>query len=184
MPNISVFGGSQIKPGDEAYEIAYELGKQLGNSGFTVLTGGYIGSMEAVSRGAAETGTHVIGVTCADIEAWRPVGANRWVIEEIQMKSIPERILTLIEKCDGALALPGGVGTLTEIMMTWNLLLTDSTRSRPIILIGSEWQSFIDYYLHIFGVYIPYNQRRWISIARDPTEAVHRLQETLSSGKV
>jgi predicted Rossmann-fold nucleotide-binding protein len=62
--------------------------------------------MEAVSRGAAEAGTHVIGVTCADIENWRPVGANRWVKEEIQMKSIPERILCIIEKCDGALASP------------------------------------------------------------------------------
>jgi uncharacterized protein (TIGR00725 family) len=184
MPKIAVFGGSQLTPGDEGYINAYKLGKELGKCGYSVMTGGYIGSMEAVSKGAAEAGTHVIGVTCADIENWRPVGANRWVKEEIRMKSIPERILYLIENCDGALALPGGVGTLTEIMMMWNLLLTDSTRPRPLILIGSEWQDFIKLYLQTFGAYIPDNQRHWISAVGDITSAIHQLQETLSSGKV
>jgi uncharacterized protein (TIGR00730 family) len=184
MPNIAVFGGSQLKPGDKAYENAYELGKQLGQYGYTVLTGGYIGSMEAVSRGAAEAGAHVIGVTCADIEAWRPVGANPWVIEEIRMKTLPERILSLIENCDGALALPGGVGTLTEIMMTWNLLLTNSTKPRPLILVGREWQDFLVFYIQTFGAYIPENQRGWISSAQDVATAVRQLRENLSSGKV
>lgn len=184
MPNIAVFGGSQLIPGDEGYENAYNLGKQLGNHGFTVLTGGYIGSMEAVSKGAAEAGAHVIGVTCSDIENWRPVGANHWVKEEIRMKSIPERILCLIENSDAALALPGGVGTLTEIMLTWNLLLTDSIAPRPLILIGNQWQDFLDFYIQVFGEYIPENQRRWISTACDTFAAVHQLQETMSNGKV
>ena len=68
---ISVFGGSSPKPGDLAYEQAYYLGKLIGEAGYTVLTGGYIGTMEAVSRGAAEAGGHVIGVTCDQIENWR-----------------------------------------------------------------------------------------------------------------
>ena len=79
---ISVFGGSNPKPGSEAYQDAYELGTLLGQAGLTVLTGGYMGTMEATSRGANEAGGHVIGVTCDEIETFRPVGPNPWITEE------------------------------------------------------------------------------------------------------
>lgn len=184
MPNITVYGGSQIIPTDREYTEALELGKQLGRYGYTVLTGGYMGTMEAVSRGAAEAGAHVIGVTCENIEAWRPVGPNPWLKEEIRMKTLPERMLRLINNCDAALALPGGVGTLTEIMMTWNLLLTDSISPRPLILVGQQWQGFLENYIRTFQTYIPESQRAWISTARNISIAVRKLQEILSSGKV
>ena len=110
--NISVFGGSQPKSGDAAYAEAQELGKLLAQRGHTVLTGGYIGTMEAVSRGASEAGGHVIGVTCVDIENWRKVGANRWVKEEWRKQTLIERLQALVEGCDAALALPGVPGTV------------------------------------------------------------------------
>ena len=77
--NISVFGGAQPQPFSPEYEEARLLGELLAQRGHTVMTGGYIGVMEAVSRGAHEAGGHVIGVTCEDIEAWRGVKANQWV---------------------------------------------------------------------------------------------------------
>src|SRR5262245_61788773 len=110
--NISVFGGSQPKEGSPAYYEAMELGRLLAQRGHTVLTGGYIGTMEAVSRGAHEAGGHVIGVTCEDIETWRPIKANRWVKEERRMKTLVERLHALIHESDAAMALPGGAGTL------------------------------------------------------------------------
>jgi uncharacterized protein (TIGR00725 family) len=61
---VSVFGGSQPREGDAAYAEAMELGRLLAERGHIVLTGGYIGTMEAVSRGARQAGGHVIGVTC------------------------------------------------------------------------------------------------------------------------
>lgn len=184
MPNITVFGGSQINPSDHEYANALELGRHLGRYGYTVLTGGYMGTMEAVSRGAAEAGAHVIGVTCKDIETWRPIGPNPWLKEEIKMTTLPERMLRLINDCDAALALPGGVGTLTEIMMTWNLLLTDSIAPRPLILVGAQWQGFLESYIRTFQPYIPKSQRAWVSTAQNVSEVIHQLQETLSSGKV
>ncbi len=69
---VSVFGSSQPKEGSMAYAEAQELGKLLAQRGHIVLTGGYMGTMEAVSRGAAEAGGHVIGVTCEDIERLAP----------------------------------------------------------------------------------------------------------------
>ena len=72
MPRfVTVFGGAS--PTEPDYNAALRLGKLLGQAGCSVLTGGYIGTMEAVSRGAAESGGHVIGVTCEEIEAWRKV---------------------------------------------------------------------------------------------------------------
>src|SRR5215216_7137944 len=91
---ISVFGSSQPKERDTAYAEGIELGKLLAERGHTVLTGGYIGLMEAVSRGAREAGGHVIGVTCEDIETWRQIKANPWVMEEIRKKTLVERLHT------------------------------------------------------------------------------------------
>src|SRR4030067_1311509 len=112
---ITVFGGSQPKPGEPVYQDALHLGKLLAQQGYILLNGGYIGTMEALSRGAAESGGHVIGVTCDEIEAWRKVKANAWVKEERRYPTIRERLMALIESWDAALALPGGAGTLTEI---------------------------------------------------------------------
>src|SRR5512140_2583777 len=98
--NITIFGGSLPKPGSTDYQNAIELGRLLANAGHTVLTGGYIGSMEAVSRGANEAGGHVIGVTCEEIERWRTVKPNRWVQEERRFDTMQERLNELIRACD------------------------------------------------------------------------------------
>ncbi len=127
---ITVFGGSQPKPGDPVYQQALHLGELIASSGYIVLTGGYIGTMEAVSRGAAEAGGHVIGVTCDEIEAWRPVRPNPWLTEEMRFPTLRQRLFALVDNCDGALALPGGVGTLAEISLMWNQL-SDCNHSTP-----------------------------------------------------
>jgi hypothetical protein len=63
-----------------------------------------MGTMEAVSRGAAETGGHVVGITCDEIEAWRPVGPNPWVQEQLHYPTLRQRLYALIDSCDAALA--------------------------------------------------------------------------------
>ncbi|HSA99187.1 MAG TPA: LOG family protein [Anaerolineales bacterium] len=173
---VSVFGGSQPREGDAAYAQARELGKLLAGHGHTVLTGGYIGTMEAVSRGANEAGGHVIGVTCEDIEAWRPTQANAWVIEEIKKKTLMERLHTLIHESDAALALPGGPGTLAEISVMWNLMIVESLHRRPLILIGDGWQSVFDQFNKRFDPYIPAQQREILSFAKDVQTAVEMLE--------
>lgn len=174
--NISVFGGSQPREGDPAYEEALLLGRLLAQRGLTVLTGGYIGTMEAVSRGAYEAGGHVIGVTCEEIERWRPVGANRWVKEERRRKTLIERLQALIEECDAAIALPGGPGTLTEIALTWNLMIIGSLHRRPLILVGDGWQSVFDQVFKQLDGYTPASQRELLSFAKDVQTAVKMLE--------
>ena len=173
---ISVFGGSQPKEDSTAYAEARALGKLLAERGHIVLTGGYIGVMEAVSRGAREAGGHVIGVTCEDIEAWRPIQANSWVMEEIRKKTLIERLHTLLHECDAALALPGGAGTLTEIALLWNLMIVESLHRRPLILVGGGWQSTFDQFFNEFDSYMPVHQREILSFASDVQTAVKMLE--------
>ncbi len=180
---ITVFGGSQPKPGDPIYQDALRLGMLLAEAGYTLLNGGYIGTMEALSRGASEAGGHVIGVTCDQIEAWRPVKANPWVTEEWHFASLHERMVALIEHCDACLALPGGVGTLAEITLTWNLLLTQILSPRPLILIGPGWQATIRKFLGEQDEFIPEIQRHWLSFSTDVDSAFHSLQDYLSNVK-
>lgn len=174
--NISVFGGSQPKEGSAAYAEAQELGKLLAERGHTVLTGGYIGTMEAVSRGACEAGGHVVGVTCAEIERWRAVGANQWVKEERKKETLVERLHALVQDCDAALALPGGPGTLTEIALTWNLMIVSALPRRPLVLIGDGWNGVFGQVFAGLGDYTPDHQRVLLQFAPDIASAVSALE--------
>jgi uncharacterized protein (TIGR00730 family) len=172
---ITVFGGSSPKANEPAYQEAYRLGKLIAEAGHTVLTGGYIGTMEAVSRGASEAGGHVIGVTCDEIEAWRPVAPNPWIKEEIRFATVRERLFKLIEDCDAAFALPGGVGTLAEVAAMWNQIQTHAILPRPLILIGEGWKDMFEQWFAVNSTYIPPDHRRLVSFAKDVNDAFDRL---------
>ncbi len=174
--NVTVFGGSQPKEGSTGYNEAHQLGKLLARQGHTVLTGGYIGTMEAVSRGAHEAGGHVIGVTCSDIEKWRKVSANRWVKEERRFTTLQQRLEGLINHCEAAIALPGGPGTLTEIALMWNLMIVDALPRRPLILIGHGWQSMLNQAYSEMSEYFAENQRALLQFAPDAQSAVKLLE--------
>ncbi|GAB4434772.1 MAG: hypothetical protein Kow002_21560 [Anaerolineales bacterium] len=173
---VSVFGGSQPKEGDAAYKEAYALGKLLAEAGHVVMTGGYIGTMEAVSRGASEADGHVIGVTCDEIENWRSVKPNQWVKEEKRKKTLVERLQVLVQDCDAAIALPGGIGTLTEVSLLWNLLIVESIHRRPLVLVGSGWQSVFDQLFSELGLYISAEQRAQAQFAENVETAVTMLK--------
>ena len=89
---VSVFGSSAPQPGAAAYESARAVGQLLAKAGFTVQTGGYSGVMAAASQGANQAGGHVIGVTSAQIEQFRPVPANPWVIEEKKHQTLRQTV--------------------------------------------------------------------------------------------
>jgi uncharacterized protein (TIGR00730 family) len=174
--NITVFGGSAPKPGSAEYQQAYSLGQLIGENGHTVLTGGYIGTMEAVSQGCAESGGHVIGVTCTEIENWRAVAPNEWIDEEIRFPTVYQRLLALIEKCDAAFALPGGVGTLAEIAMMWNQMQTEVILPRPLILVGSGWANTFQTFIQSQDGYVPPAHQHLLAFAPDALQAFALLK--------
>ncbi len=173
--HVTVFGGASPRPGQPAYEEAKRLGRLLAEGGHTVLTGGYMGTMEAVSRGAVEAGGHTIGVTCEEIERWRSSPANAWVKEEWRRSSLADRLTTMMESGDALIALPGGPGTLTEISLAWNRLLIKSLSPRPLILIGQGWRSVFDRLFNTQSDYIPETLRSYLTFVNSVDEAVARL---------
>lgn len=172
---ITVFGGASLTPTEIEYQQALKLGNLLAQAGHTVLTGGYMGSMEAVSRGAAESGAHVIGVTCAEIEDWRPTKANPWVKEELKMATLQERMIALMDNCDAAIALPGGAGTLAEISLMWNRILIQTIQPRPIILVGQGWKLVFDQLFEQLGNYFHSTSRDWLFFVDSVENAVDLL---------
>lgn len=178
--NVTIFGGANPQNDGTSYEDALRLGKKLAEAGYAVLTGGYIGTMEAASRGAAEAGGHVIGVTCQEVETWRNVKANAWVLEERRFATLHERLLALIDGCDAAIALPGGVGTLLEIAMMWNRMIVDAIPQRPLILVGSGWKEVLTSFYTAQDGYVSPKSRKLIFLASDVDEAFQILQDQAS----
>jgi hypothetical protein len=176
---IAVFGGSNTSPGEPVYESARRLGEGLAKAGHVVISGGYIGVMEGVSRGAAESGGHVIGVTCEQIENWRPVRVNPWVTEEIRCADLPQRMSLMMNSCQAALVMPGGPGTLSEVSMMWDLLLTNSIPPKPLILVGEGWQRTFETFFQSFDSFVPSSQRKWLIFSPNEEHAL-QLIEALS----
>jgi uncharacterized protein (TIGR00730 family) len=180
MRIITVFGGSYPQPGTPAYLEALQLGTQLAESGFAVETGGYIGTMEGVSRGASEAGGHVIGVTCDEIESWRPVGPNPWVAQQKRCPTLRERLYVLVDECDGLIALPGGIGTLAEIALTWSQLQVHPSDKRPFILLGGGWEQVLETFTSELNPYIPEADQMRILTAPDVAITITCLLDHLS----
>jgi predicted Rossmann-fold nucleotide-binding protein len=130
--------------------------------------------MAAVSQGAAEAGGHVIGVTCSEIESWRPVKANRWVTSVIQYPTLLERLLHLVEKNDGAIVLPGGIGTLAELALTWSQMQVGVMPPRPFILLGGIWQRTMEAFVD--PRYVAQAYQNLLQFSDTPAQAVELLE--------
>lgn len=179
VKTISVFGSSAPRPGDETYEVARSVGRLLAEAGFAVATGGYAGTMEAVSRGAAEAGGHVIGVGAQRIEQFRPGGLNAWVMEEVYYDTLQERVLHLVRHNDGMIVLPGGIGTLSELALAWSFLQVGEIGERPLVLLGGIWQETMAAFIRSDFVRPPH--AALLYYADDPGEAVAFVREKVGA---
>lgn len=133
---ITVFGSSHGRAGDAGYEQARELGRLLAQAGFDVVSGGYSGSMEGVSRGAAEGGGRAVGVTCATFGS---ADGNAYLNQTIHTPDLPARLRQLVDLVDGFVVLPGGIGTLAELFLVWNLIAVHAI-DKPCVLLGAHWR--------------------------------------------
>ena len=140
VPIVGVYGSARLPETDEHYQYAIAVGRALAGEGFIVATGGYAGVMEAVSKGAREVGGEVIGYT---VTSWDGLPANRYVTEELDSKDLFERLRKFSE-VDLLIALDGGLGTLAEVVVSWNLLQVGSD-ARPLLMVGEQWQALHDY---------------------------------------
>ncbi len=137
---VTIFGSSRPNFGEVEYQTAYELGRLLAQSGFTVCNGGYGGTMEASARGASEAGGKTIGVVCERFGT----KANQFIQETIMTKTHSERLHKLIELGDAYVVLKGSTGTLVELALVWEYMNKSLLKEKPIILVGDFWKPIIE----------------------------------------
>jgi uncharacterized protein (TIGR00725 family) len=136
---VTIFGGSRCKEGFPEYEQARKVGELLAEAGFTICTGGYLGVMEAASRGAREKGGRVLGIVMNQFKA----EPNRYLTDKVATDHFYDRLQGLIQRSMGFIALKGGMGTVTEISLVWNKLMTQVLDPRPLILLGDCWKPVV-----------------------------------------
>src|SRR5688500_18328165 len=137
---VTIFGGSKCGPETDEYREAKDLGRRLAEAGFTICTGGYLGVMEAASRGAREAGGRVFGIVMNQFKS----EPNRYLTDKVATNHFYERLQNLITRSVGFVALRGGMGTVTEISLVWNKLMTGVLAARPLVLLGDCWRDVID----------------------------------------
>jgi uncharacterized protein (TIGR00730 family) len=135
-PAVTVFGSARTKEGHPAYELARKIGHELANMGFSVMTGGGGGIMEAANRGAKEAGGTSIGCNIQLPMEQRP---NPYLDIMITFKYFFVRKLMLLKYSYAFVVLPGGAGTMDELFETLTLIQTKKIYNFPIILIGKEY---------------------------------------------
>jgi uncharacterized protein (TIGR00730 family) len=133
---VAVFGGAWIEEHEPEYEEIRRLGRWLAEHGAHVVCGGYQGAMAAACRGVSEGGGVAVGVTISEWE--EVVSVNEWLTHELIARDLFAR-LPVITDADAWVAFPGGVGTLHEVALCWNLVQTELARPRPLLLVGEAW---------------------------------------------
>ncbi len=136
---VTIFGGSKCQESDAEYAVAKRVGELLAEAGFTICTGGYLGVMEAASRGARERGGRVLGIVMNQFKA----EPNRFLTDKVATAHFYERLQHLITRSVGFIAIRGGMGTVTEMSLVWNKIQTRVIAPRPLVLLGDCWPPIV-----------------------------------------
>jgi len=176
-PCVTVFGSARFDEDHPYYALARELGGRLAEAGFTVMTGGGPGIMEAANRGAKEAGGYSVGCNITlPLEQAPNAYLDRWV--EFRYFSVRKMLL---EKYSYAfVAMPGGLGTLDELFETAVLIQTGKMREFPFVLMGrSFWTPLLDYlrdHLLAAGTVDAADIERWV-VTDSAEEAVELVRQ-------
>ena len=179
QPIAAVYGSSTVREDDPAFAMTRELGHALARRGIAVMTGGYGGAMAAASLGAHEAGGHVIGVTVDLFEARG--GANPWVVERVHTPTLYARLAHLLETADAFVAVPGSIGTLNEVFLTWTLLSVSARPAAPLVLMGAHWHAWLD--AHRAPGLVPAHLFRFIEVAETPEATAEAVERGIAAAR-
>ena len=142
-PAISVFGSARVDPSDPMYGFAYHVGARLVEAGYTVITGGGPGMMEAANKGAFEAGGVSVGL---GIELPHEQALNQYLTLGITFRYFFARKTMFLKYSQGFVVMPGGMGTLDELFEALVLAQTGKVTSFPIVLVGRDyWGGLIEW---------------------------------------
>lgn len=142
-PCVTVFGSARTKPDHPNYALGMQVGAELAARGFTTMTGGGPGIMEAANRGAHEAGGASVG---CNIELPMEQGGNPYVDISVDFHYFFVRKVMLVKYSYGFIVLPGGFGTMDEIFETATLIQTGKVADFPIVVMGQDyWDEMFDF---------------------------------------
>ena len=140
---VSIFGSARTPPEHPEYQAARELARKLGEQGFSIITGGGPGIMEAGNRGAVDAGTGSIGL---GIELPMEQGLNEWVRTPLEFHFFFTRKVMFVRYASAFVVFPGGFGTLDELFEALTLRQTEKIRHFPVVLVGTAfWGGMVDW---------------------------------------
>ena len=142
-PAVSVFGSARFDESHRYYRLARDLGRELAQRGYAVITGGGPGIMEAANRGARDGGGLSVGCTIILPHEQEP---NPYLDRMVDFDYFFVRKVMLVKYSSGFVLMPGGFGTLDEIFETVTLVQTGKIRHFPIVAMGRDyWQRMLDF---------------------------------------
>ena len=177
QPAVTIFGSARVKAEDPFYKKAEMLALRLAQKGFSVITGGGPGIMEAANKGAAEAGGKSIGMNIRLPFEQKP---NPYANISIEYKYFFVRKVMFVKYAVAYVIFPGGFGTLDELFEALTLIQTKRIKSFPVILFGQEyWSGMIDWLRNtmVREDKIVAEDLDFIKIVDDPDEAVRHIQK-------
>jgi uncharacterized protein (TIGR00730 family) len=142
-PAVSIYGSARIKPDDELYKQVEDIAQRLGEVGFTIITGGGPGVMEAANKGAFRAGVASVGLNIQLPEEQAP---NVYTTQSITFRHFFVRKVMLVKYATAFIIMPGGLGTLDELTEILTLMQTHKIRPFPVLLFNSNyWKGFLDW---------------------------------------
>lgn len=143
-PSVSIFGSSRAQPDTEYYRRAERIGRALSDSGFSVVSGGGPGIMEAANKGAYDGKSPSVGL---NIQLPKEQVANDYQNISLRFRHFFSRKVMFVKYASAYVVLPGGFGTLNELAEILTLVQTERTRRIPVILVGSAyWVGLIEWF--------------------------------------
>lgn len=130
---VAVFGSSAINQDSDAALEAERLGRRLAEAKLKICNGGYMGVMEACSRGARQANGRIAGVVCSAFSRRQP---NPYLTEIVETRDLPDRIATLMRMADAYIVLDGNIGTLAELFVAWNVAAIGW--NKPVLVVGED----------------------------------------------
>lgn len=137
---ITSFGSAFVKDCDPFYAEIELIGRYIAECGYSVCSGGYNGTMEAISKGAKSAGGSTIGIT---VKNWNSL-PNKYIDEIAEMANLMERIVELIGIADAYIIFKGGTGTLVEISVALELMSKSSMPEKKMIFYTEFWKNMIE----------------------------------------
>jgi len=142
-PAVSIYGSARTNPDDKLYGQTEEIARRLGEMGFSIITGGGPGVMEAANKGAAEAGATSIGL---NIDLPSSQACNIYATKPLNFKYFFVRKVMLVKYASAFIIMPGGMGTLDELTEVLNLMQTHKIKPFPVILFdGDYWAGFLNW---------------------------------------